>query len=253
MKLAAADRKILLVAGLVLLVTVLILGVVSPNQDQSSPYPSPYSTASDGAKAAYTLLSQLGYHVEHWRRSPATLLEKGTNTVLVVVVPTQNPTDEDRQKIRQYVQRGGRLLAIGSSAFALLPHSDPLPGIPHYAWQSYRALIPSAFTRSAPEIEMAPSSFYWNRSDSDAQIQYGESEYGVVASYRYGNGVVLWWATPDPLTNSGISQKSNLQLLLNSLGSSENRVVLWDDYFHEGEVTLAESLLNSPLKWSLLQ
>lgn len=253
MKLESTDRKILLAAMSILLVTVLITAVVSPGEDQSSPYPSPYSAASNGTKAAYALLSQVGYQVEHWRRSPAKLLERGTNTVLLVVVPTQNATADDRQQIRQYVQSGGRLLAIGSSAFALLPHSEPLVGLPHYEWQSYRALIPSGFTRGAPEIAMAPSNFYWNRTDSDSQVQYGDSEYGVVVSYRYGKGVVLWWASPDPLTNSGITQKSNLQLLLNCLGTPEGRTILWDDYFHEGEVTLAESLLNSPLKWSLLQ
>jgi hypothetical protein len=252
MKVDSADRKILLVAFSVLLITLLISAVVSPAKDQSSPYPSPYSTSSGGAKAAYTLLSQIGYSVEHWRKPPGKLQEHGVNTVLVVDVPTQNPTPEDIQDIRRYVQNGGRLLAIGGSSIALLPHRAMIPGIPHFTWQNYQALIPTGITRNAPEIAMA-TSVYWNSSDFDSQIQYGDSERGVVASYKYGKGQVIWWAAPDPLTNSGITQKSNLQLLLNSLGPAGERTVLWDDFFHEGEVTLGESLLKSPLKWTLLQ
>ena len=99
---------------------------------------------------------------------------------------------------------------------------------------------------------MAPFVF-WRRNDYTSQIQYGDSRAGVVASYKYGKGEVVWWAAADPLTNSGILQKNNLQLLLNSIGPAQARTVLWDDYFHEGEVTLVDSLLASPLKWSLLQ
>jgi hypothetical protein len=198
------------------------------------------------------LPSQIGYSVEHWRNSPAKLLEHGVNTVLVVDVPTQNPREEDIQEMRKYVQSGGRLLAIGPTALALLPHQQPMAGRPRFAWQDYPALVPSTITRGAAVVSMAPT-VYWRRDDSTSQVQFGDAERGVVASYKYGKGEVIWWAAPDPLTNRGITQQGNLQLLLNSLGPAGDRTVLWDDFFHEGEATLAESLLNSPLKWSLLQ
>jgi hypothetical protein len=99
---------------------------------------------------------------------------------------------------------------------------------------------------------MAPA-VYWQQNDDTSHVQYGNPRESVVASYKYGKGEVIWWAAADPLTNSGILQKSNLQLLLNSLGPAGQRTVLWDDYFHEGEVTLADSVLASPLKWALLQ
>jgi hypothetical protein len=99
---------------------------------------------------------------------------------------------------------------------------------------------------------MAPTAF-WNRHDSASNVDFGDSHDGVVASYRYGKGEVIWWASADPLTNSGITQKSNLQLFLNSLGPPGSRTVLWDDYFHVGEVSLFETLWASPLKWAGLQ
>jgi len=252
MKLDTADRKILLVAFSILLVCLLVSVAVAPSAQDSLPYPSPYSASSSGAKAAYTLLSQLGFQVEHWRKPPAKLSEHGIQTVLLVAVPTQNATAEERADLRRYVERGGRIVAIGPSSAALLPHAAVLADLPYYAWHTYPALLPSAITSNAPEIVMAPG-VYWRRNDYTAQVQYGESRTGVVASYKYGKGKVIWWAAADPITNSGIVQKNNLQLLLNSIGPPGTTTVLWDDYFHEGEVTLTDSLLARPLKWSLLQ
>ena len=252
MKLDSADRKILLAAFAVLVITSAIAVLISPSANNSSAYPSPYSTASSGAKAAYMLLSQIGYQVEHWRRPPSKLLEHGPNTVLLIVQPTQNPTPEDRQAMRTYLQAGGRVVAVGPVSAAVLPRASLMPDVPHYAWKEYPALLPDGVTRQAPVVMMAPIAF-WNRRDLASNVDFGDERDGVVASYKYGKGEVIWWAAADPLTNSGIMQKSNLQLFLNSLGPPDGRAVLWDDYFHVGEVTLFESLWASPLKWAGLQ
>jgi len=252
MKIDASDRRILLVAFSILAITLLISAAVSSAGDEASQYPSPYSASSGGAKAAYTLLSQIGYQVEHWRQPPAKLLEHGTSTVLVIAVPTENPSSEERQDLLGYVRAGGKVLAIGSNTISFLPHAAVLPDIPHFARQTYRALVPSGITRDAPRIAMTPA-LYWRPDDAASEVEYGDDGHGEIVSFRYGKGQMVWWSAADPLTNSGITQESNLQLLLNSLGPAGSRTVLWDDYFHEGERTLAESLLASPLKWSLLQ
>jgi len=252
LKLDAGDRKILLAAFAIFVITSVIAIAVGPSGQSSSGYPSIYSTESDGAKAAYILLSQTGYQVEHWRQPPSKLLERGANTVILIIQPTQNATLEDRQRLRKYVEAGGRVVAVGPTAALVLPRSAMMPSVPHFAWQEYPALLPDGVTREAPAIVMAPAAF-WNLHDSASKVDFGDSKDGVVASYKYGKGEVIWWASPDPLTNSGITHKSNLQLFLNSLGSPSSRTVLWDDYFHTGEVTLFETLWASPLKWAGLQ
>jgi hypothetical protein len=254
MKLDPADRKILLAAFAILSFALLVAIIAGPSPEESLQYPSPYSTAAGGAKAAYELLPQLGYREDHWRHSPARLREEaGTKTVLIIDVPTQNPTPDDREEIRKYLLAGGKVLAIGGSSTYLLPHYAASGDIPHFAWQTYRSLLPSHITDHAPEIALAPSAAYWDPQDFNSQVQYGDEKHGVVASYKYGQGEVIWWAAADPLTNSGLLQKQNLQMFLNTLGPASQRVVLWDDYFHGGELTLYDSLLASPLKWALLQ
>ena len=74
-----------------------------------------------------------------------------------------------------------------------------------------------------------------------------------VTRFSYGAGEVIWWSTADPMSNSGIREKDNAQLLLNSVGDAGRGPVLWDEYFHQGGKTVVDSVLASPLRWALLQ
>lgn len=74
----------------------------------------------------------------------------------------------------------------------------------------------------------------------------------VVVSYRVGQGEVTWWASATPLTNAGIKESGNLELLLNSIGDRNSRV-LWDEYFHNESAGLWASVSGTPLRWGLAQ
>jgi hypothetical protein len=96
---------------------------------------------------------------------------------------------------------------------------------------------------------MAPL-FYCD--DSIAETPFGDGDERPIGRFAYGEGEVIWWSTPDPLTNSGIRQKDNAQLLLNSIGAP-GTPVYWDEYFHQNGKTVVDSILESPLKWGLWQ
>ena len=55
--------------------------------------------------------------------------------------------------------------------------------------------------------------------------------------WRLGNGRILWWAGPTPLTNSGISKDGNLPFFLGCIqavrpgANPGETTVLWDEYF----------------------
>jgi hypothetical protein len=55
------------------------------------------------------------------------------------------------------------------------------------------------------------------------------------------------------MSNSGIGEKDNAQLLLNSVGDAGRGPVLWDESFHQDGMTVIDSVLASPLRWALLQ
>ena len=124
---------------------------------------------------------------------------------------------------------------------------DPLLGM---TWKKASAVSPSAITRAAPEITIAPQARW--PSYSPAYSLYGDGDEMVVVKYPYGRGEVLWWAAATPLTNAGLKEPGNLEFFLASLGDSKS-LILWDEYIHGYRETLGSSVANSPVKWLLLQ
>jgi len=250
----SADKKILLLAVFLLALLTFLAALFSPNNRGSSQgYPSSYSTAPDGAKAAYTLLAERGYNVERWERPPEDLPKPSRNIVLIVAGPVAPPSKDDLRDMRQFVAGGGRLLITGMQGAAMIGAKGVAP--PHEledAWQTFSAEAPSPLTRHAPEIALeAPA--HWTHLDAGQMRYYGSEQGATVARLRDGSGDIIWWGSNSPLTNFGITHASNLALFLNSVGSAPGTRVLWDEYFHGVRPGLWHYLARTPLLWGLLQ
>jgi hypothetical protein len=250
-QLSAGDRKLFLIAGgvfLLLVVTALILAKAPDSTDET---PTTYSVNSGGAKAAYLLLKASGYRVERWEQSPSELPE-AAGTTLILAEPSDSPTTEDRNRLRQFVENGGHIIATGAFVGFYLPESgivpDPVPGI---TWKKLSAQSPSSITHAAPEITLAPQA-YW-KPESFALPLYGDGEKQMVVKYKSGKGEVIWWASATPLTNAGLKEPGNLEFFLACIGSEPQTRILWDEYFHGYRRSLAASIRNSPVKWIFLQ
>jgi hypothetical protein len=252
----AGDRKILLLSAC-LLALLTVVAFLAPNggEEESRGFPSSYSTARDGAKAAYSLLEEMGYRVERWTQPPGDLPISSANTVLIVAGPLIPASAEEEIHLRQFVERGGRLLITGMPGAALIDakgvESTPTPAIPD-EWLTFRAEQPAPLTRHAPEITME-SSVRWVHRPAGQQRYYGNSDGAAVTKFSLGKGEVIWWAGDSPLTNLGITRASNLVLFLNSVGLPGQTRVLWDEYFHGVRLGLWHYLARSPLPWALLQ
>jgi hypothetical protein len=250
----AGDRKILLISVCLLaLLTVVAVLVPSENGEPSQGFPSSYSTARDGAKAAYSLLEEMGYRVEHWTQPPGDLPASSTHTVLIVAGPLVPASSEEAIQLRQFVSRGGRLLITGLSGAEMIGAEGVEPASDFYEqWETFPAEQPAPLTRHAPEIAME-SSVRWEYLLSGQQRYYGSNDGATVTEFHIGKGEVIWWAGDSPLTNAGITRASNLALFLNSIGLPEDTRVLWDEYFHGVRSGLWHYVARSPLPWALLQ
>jgi hypothetical protein len=249
----AGDRRLLIGAGIAMVVLLALTFALAPAPAQQSiGYPSSYSSEWAGAKAAFLLLNQLGYRAEHWERSPEELPADPQGVVLVLAEPSEGASSEERMAIRRFVSGGGRVLALGGAAASFVPDAEAMQ-VPDWNLQSksYSALVPSPLTRNAPEISMvAPDE--WTAHRSSQLAVYGTTEKPVVVSYRFGRGEVIWWASSSPLSNGLIRDKGNLALLLNAAGPTSSRV-LWDEYFHGARRSLASYFAETPLPWAGLQ
>jgi Domain of unknown function (DUF4350) len=252
----AGDRKLLLIAGGVFLLFVSAALILAKGPESEDEIPTTYSVSSGGAKAAYLLLKASGYGVERWEQPPTELPETADIT-LILADPSDAPTTEERNRLRQFVENGGRVIATGALMGLFLPKSeivpDPLSGM---TWKRLSALSLSSVTRAAPEITLAPQA-YWRPESFALPLfvlpLYGEADKPMVVKYKFGKGEVIWWASATPLTNAGLKESGNLEFFLACVGSEPQTRILWDEYFHGYRRSLAGSIESSPAKWIFLQ
>lgn len=245
-RLDKSDRRLILWAAAILLPIMAALALSSADQ-QDSGVPSSYSAQSSGAKAAFLLLQQEGYQVEHWEHPPADLPIDAGHTVLVLASPKDFPTPSEKMALERYLDRGGKVIATGPDISLFLPRAQTTREFsPDITWKEYRPQILSSLTRGG-SIKMAAAA-YWERASTAVLVHYAaEDKRPVIVSYAVGKGQVIWWAASTPLSNAGISSSGNLALLLNSLGDSGNHVY-WDEYFHG----IRRTLLSYAFEWPTL-
>jgi hypothetical protein len=248
-----SDRKILIGATVVLVLLVGATAVLSPPQAAPAPQSSSYSPGAGGAKAAYELLGELGYQVERWAQPLPELPDPAENTVLVLSEPLGGVANAESEALERFVRRGGRLLFTGPNVHQFLSGADTKLMPPEgAATQNYQASAVSAITQGVPIITMA-ATVRWDGKNADAAPMYVHDESIVVVAFQLGQGQVIWWASATPLSNVGISAQGNMNLLLNSLGTSAGTRILWDEYYHGERRSLSSYLAGTPVIWALLQ
>lgn len=245
------DRKLLIGAAAMVVVLALVAALVGTQGPASSAYPSSYSAASDGAKAAFLTLQALGYKTGRWLDPPQELSARGS--LLILADPLLPPSKDERQALRKYVESGGRILATGIRVNLLLPEATAgMNDALAVDWKEFPALFPGALTRGAANITLVPLA-RWTGTGARYIPLYGTAEAPVAVVYQLGKGEILWLAASTPLTNAGIQRSGNLELLLNFAGSPQRTQILWDEYFHGQGRSLADYFARTPLPWGLVQ
>ncbi len=254
-KMDPKDRRLLLAAAGVFVLLIVAAVVLSGDGGNKSAVPSSYSSASGGAKAAYLVLAGAGYKVERWEQ-PLQELPPGKGKTLILAEPIEAPTREEKDRLKEFLSEGGHLVATGMFAGTFLPENESVPDVfGGGTWKTASSLSPSAITRAAPEIVLAPQARW--AAYSAAYPLYGDGSHTLVIQYPYGRGQVLWWAAATPLTNAGLKEPGNLEFLLACMGNAKDGAgkngILWDEYIHGYRPTLASSIAHSPVKWLVLQ
>jgi Domain of unknown function (DUF4350) len=258
------DRKLLLIAGTILLLLIVATVVFAPNQNEAEGQgiPTTYSTASGGAQAAYLLLGELGYQSDRWEKSPTELPADAEGKILILAGPTDFPDKKEGEALLAFVRSGGWIVYAGNFPFLFLksgavapPSITRISGLPS---ETFPAIAPSRFTQGTSTITMNASN-RWVASDGAQVPLYGEPQEPVVVTWRLEKGRILWWAAPTPITNSGISRGGNLPFFLGCIravrpsASPGETTVLWDEYFHGYRGSLWDYFAETPVPWAIFQ
>jgi len=255
---ASGDRKILLIAGAVLVVLTAGLAFVGGDpQEHGMSIPSTYSASPGGARAAYLLLEELHYKVSRWERSPTELPIGDAGAVLIIADPLEAPTKEEVAALQDFVAKGGQVIFTGERIKSFFLKAKVEEKFPEAEWQTFAANIPSNYTAGAPKIVLQTGTA-WQTPEASQLALYGDAGSPVVVSWRIGDGRILWWAAATPLTNSGISREGNLNFFLNAMNfplPDEKTAVkiYWDEYFHGERTSLWSYVRKTPVAWGLMQ
>ena len=253
---AAADRKLLMAGGGLVLVMALTIGLLSPPGDSfDSKIPSTYSVQSSGAAAAYRLLNALHYPVRRWENPPTELNEEAGNTLLILAEPNEPPTAKERQALDDFVKEGGHVLFTGPKIKDYFPEADLSLNYSDPKLQIFDSALPSQITREAKQIWMQPQA-YWETLTPAQLPLYGRSDSAAVVSWQKGGGEILWWAGSTPLTNAGITRNDNLRFFLNSAAKWPDALtyqIYWDEYFHGQRTSLWSYVGKTSLPWIVVQ
>lgn len=255
-----ADRR-LVTGAVVLLVAIVVASAVIEPQPIAGPDASSYSYAPNGAQAAYQLLGNLGYHVERWESPLSDLPGDANGVVLVLAEPDlRSEGKQDREQLRAFIERGGRLLATGDDVADVLPAIGITRVRPIYAiTQPYPSAAPSPLNRGAANIT-TDASVSWSSPLQAAVPLYANANNIVAVEFPVGRGDVIWLASAMPLTNNAIAQTDNLNFLLNIVsthpgagGTSATTRILWDEYYHGVRRSLGSYVAGTPIIWALAQ
>ena len=119
------DRRLLLITAALVACTTVLLVLVNPQEQPDNYIPSTYSSAPHGAKAAYLLLSQLGYPVQRSEGPLDSVADTAdAHTVLILAEPTRAPSRQEAAAVKRVLARGGRVLAAGFLSAAALPDEN---------------------------------------------------------------------------------------------------------------------------------
>lgn len=255
-KQAAADRNLVLLLGAVVLVVLLAFSVWGPQRQSDDPHPTTFNAGSQGVKAAYLLGQDLGYSSQRWNQPLAGFKQVNpSNTTLILtepILPLKNLA-ATKGEVADFLSRGGRVLATGTSGAALLPGGATAAATSFVAQACLTRPEGDGELARAGRVRMAAPV----RWDGHASLFHVEQRCGadaVVVSYSYGKGEAIWWASPMPLSNAGLRDDASLALMLASLGpvtsAGATRTLLFDEYLHTARETLGETLAGLPW-WAL--
>jgi Domain of unknown function (DUF4350) len=244
-----------LVSGAVVAIAVLSLlgAILAPASNPIDQGTSTFSAGPPGTKGAYLTLAELGYRVER-SIEPMTAVEADPSTTTLILSGEEPPSEQDRRTIREFVEQGGTLLAVGANgayALGLVVPSDVPLGLQEEI-ETFHPLTPSPLSVGASAVNITARLTAPKFTDPYVAL-YGSAAEPVVATATLGLGRAVWFADNTPFCNAYLDKADNLRLFLNTVGPAAGRQVIFDEHYQGHKRSLWSYVGGTPLPWFGLQ
>ncbi len=212
-----------------------------------------YSAGVQGTKAFYLLLEKLGYKPKRLR-TPYYGMQGG----LAVVLAPNRPIDAvDAGRLMEWIRQGNTLLLVPDG------RETQLTGILRIKLRQgqlrRKNLMPSTSTNLTAGIQkLVVQSGSRIRTERKDAVRHFRDRAGVaVISLPEGEGTVVVLSDPYLVTNAGLPEGDNLNLLVNVLlaYAGNTKTIYFDEYHHgfERRQSILHLLKGTSLGWALIQ
>ena len=254
MKKLSGDTRILIWVAAAVMVVIVVGAFLAPAREDNDVTPSTDNSGSHGAKAAWLLLSELGYKTDRWER-PAKDLSESDAEHATLILADARPLDTLKEKpgIEDFLKRGGRVLATGAASATMLPDANIAPASHIYTELCYTTPQGLSQIARAGRVGM-PVPIAWKSDSAGVRVDQNCGDDAVVVHYGVGKGEVVWWSSSAPLSNRGLKEDASLKLFLASVGGRD-RTVLFDEYIHGARPDMWAMTGGTPvraLEWQLV-
>lgn len=223
------------------------------SQEVHAKYTS-YSAGEQGTKALYLLLAKLGYKPRRLRTSFHGMNSEG---LAVVFAPALPVSETDSERLLEWVREGNTLLLVPDGQETQL--TDAL----RIKLRKRQLLKKNIKPKMATDItaginELTIQSGNRIRTTRKDAVRHFRDKAGVVViSLPEGAGTAIVLSDPYLMSNSGLQEGDNLNLLVNILLSyaGDTETVYFDEYHHgfEKRQTVLHLLKGTSLGWALVQ
>lgn len=250
------DTRLTIVA----LILIAIIAVVSVGTIPPPPAPSGSvrSSAKDGAMALKLWLAERGYTTTEVL---TTRIAPESYDALFVLNPLKAYSPDDAERLRLWVQRGGRLIVAGAPLITetWLHHFD-VNLIFNAAWRTDDTLPTNSATLNRPAAQTVQvgnvPAYRIESARTDIASQITDEHGHIMISFPEGAGMVWVLVTAYPLTNLGLRYPGSGELALNLLaGLPGNAQIAFDEAVHgfgEGAQTLSAWLFTTSPGWGIV-
>jgi len=229
------SRDTWLALGLVMvLVITTIVAVFWQTRKAALPALSSASNEREGARALRLWLVEKGYHVSS-QSGPG--YRPPEDAELIFVLEPYYDSDEDHWRLLdEWVDAGGTLIVAGEGwgVDEIFNHYD----FNAYGWGSGGdASVQTPLLSSPPLDNLSPLEFssVFSTDRDDFIVLLAVDNAPVLVTFRQGHGRVILASFTYPLTNAGLKESGNPELVLNLLALAGQSNNIWFDEWHHGE------------------
>lgn len=230
-----------------ILVLVTIAAALQQTQQKIEPTLSSTSSASDGARALWLALAELGYKVSN--NVSDSFGPPSENGLILMLEPFPGITPAEWETLDRWVKAGGTLVLAGDGfGTALAVH--------HYQFDlTYLSSPGTTLTGQTPLFTSPPVSLaqvqtqaYIETDRTDFVTHLAVESKPVLVSFESGQGRVILCAAPILFSNAGLKESGNPALALNIISAARQPGLIWFDEWHHG-LRPTDSLIVGPGDW----